>query len=120
MVTLKQLTAYAMRKSRPITKKPIKVVTRNLPHTKKYDVNARSYDNVYHPYDKSKPSRVVSHEIALDRRYYKSNQNNPNELRQAVLHEICHCKHPNTHGEKFQRCARKIGADKKHQKAYWN
>ena len=120
MVTLKQLTAYAMRKSRPITKKPIRVVTENLPRTKKYNVQARHYNNVYHPNDKSKPSRVVSHEIALDRKYYRSNQNNPNELRQAVLHEICHCKHPNTHGEKFQRCARKIGADKNHQKAYWD
>ena len=120
MITKDQLTAYAIRKSRPITNKPIRVTTENLPHTKKYDVVARHYTQTFIPTDKSLPTRVVGYEIALDRQYYQKNRSHPTELRQAVLHEICHCKNPKTHGKKFQRCARKIGVDEKHRKPYWD
>jgi hypothetical protein len=124
MVTLKQLTAFANRKGRQITNVPFKVELGNLPqHSKKqrYDVLARGYVDTFTPADKTQKPHPVRYGVVLDRQYYRQNQKNPNELRQAVIHEMCH-DHTRTrrHTKPFVSCCKKLGADKKHQTGYWD
>lgn len=119
-LTFNQLRQYTARKAKLVTAEPVKVklVDKFSMGKQRSDTVARSYVLTHYPKDKTQPTRVVGHEIEIKRNYYKECRNDPRELKSCVSHELAHVV-VKTHGKKFAKVARKLGADENHTRAVW-
>jgi hypothetical protein len=125
-LTLAQIREYARLKTKMVTNKPMKVnivskiKNSSVDSSGKPDTVMRSYRTVHYPYDKKKKPFIRFHSIEIRKDYYERYKNHPTELKAAISHEVAHVVVPHGHNEKFKAVAKKLGADKVHEKAYWH
>ena len=122
MPTFNDYREFAKRKARSAGLKdaPTKLELQNLPKKDTYNVVARNYHETFTPHDKTKPVVITGRGVILDRQYYHDNRNNPQEIKQAIIHELAHQVTGHAvHNENFREAAKKLGADANHQKPYW-
>ena len=127
VLTLAQIREYARLKTKQVTNKPMnvdivpKIKNPHIdPQTGKPDTVIRSYTTKHFPYDKKKKPFVRFHSIEIRKDYYEKYKNHPTELKSAISHEVAHVVVPNSHNARFKQVAKKLGADKLHEEAYWN
>jgi hypothetical protein len=137
IVGLGELQQFANRVGQTFTKYPIKIKMTDIPPTKTYEVNMRSYwMYTIYPNDKRRKPHLKLYEILINNKYYNDYNTNLHELQQGIIHELAHAKivqgdfnrygiktftkHKIYHDKIFNRTAKELGADSTHQKQYWN
>jgi len=120
MPTFNDYRNFTKKKAATFTNKPTTLELQNLPKKAAYRVVARNYRDEFVPHDKSQPVIVTKHGVILDRNYYNENKNNPQEIKQAIIHELAHQAAGHAvHNEGFRKVAKTMGVDPNHQKPYW-
>ena len=134
VITLPEIRVFAKKLGHTFTRLPIRVRMANIPPTSTYEVTMRNYWSYVTPTDKRKKPYLGFHTILINEKYYNENKTNREELEQGIIHELAHAKVTmedfNTsgvdafmrvsHGADFKKAARELGADRLHQKQYWD
>jgi len=110
--SVSQLQSFARMKARQVTNKPVVLkVMKNIPNS---HLNPQTHrpDTIMRNTCTSKGC-----EIDIKQGYFKHHSEKALEM--GVDHELAHCVVPGSHNAKFKRVAARLGADKMHQKAYW-
>ena len=107
-----QLQSFARMKARQVTKKPVVLkVMKTIPYS---HLNPQTH----------RPDTIMRNtctkkgcEIDVKKSYF--DHHSAKTIKMGICHEVAHCAVPGAHNAKFKRIARRLGADKMHQKAYW-